>query len=290
MNIKKVWFVLLLFTCCFFFSQNIWASETEETRVYDRAGLFTEAEKKQLEEQIRETKEQIHMDLAVLTVQEAKGKGPVDVADDFYEAQDLGIGTDHSGALYLIDMDNRQLYLSTEGKMVRYLTDARIEKILDRAIEAMESGTYASGAKAAIEEIQRMVKAGVEEGQYHYNELTGETDPYRKRRLTGTEILFSIAAAGSLAGFTCLSTVNRYKMKRQHKQALNYHMAYRGNSNFIFDQSNDQFINKMVSRRLIPKIQTGTGGGSSSGGGSSGRSTVHHSSSGRTHGGGGRSF
>lgn len=70
------------------------------------------------------------MDAAVVTAEENPGSAQA-YADDFYEAHGFGTGSGRDGALLLIDMDNRELCISTEGKMVRYLTDSRIEAVLD---------------------------------------------------------------------------------------------------------------------------------------------------------------
>ena len=51
--------------------------------------------------------------------------------DDFYDEHDFGIGSRRSGALLLIDMDNREAYISTKGYAITLYSDARIEAMLD---------------------------------------------------------------------------------------------------------------------------------------------------------------
>lgn len=265
-------------------------ADSGENRVFDEAGLFTEQENRELQESVRAASEAIGMYLGVLTTDDASGKTTEQLADDFYEENALGTGRDHSGALCVIDMDNRQLYISTEGDMIRYLTDDRINGILDNAIGYVGDEEYARGITVMLDDIKSYVAAGIVDGQYNYDRDTGEVSVYRKKSITPLEGLFAFLAAGALATFPCISTVKRYKMESEKRQALNYHLAYRGSSAFAFTLTNDLFINKMVSQRRINQNVGGGGSGRPGGGSSAGRSTVHRSGGGRTHGGGGRGF
>lgn len=291
MRIKTIAAGLLLCIGCLLPVDPAFAlEEASGRRIFDNADLFTDEEEKLLEEQVYKSVEEMGMDLAVVTTSDASGKSPVQFADDYYDANGFGIGEDSSGALYLIDMDNRELYISTHGGMIRYLTDDRIEVIIDEAAPYAGDGDYSGSAQAVIRAIEACLAAGVVDGQYNYDWETGSVSPYykpRNKRLDWYEILFAFAGAGILAALPCISTINQYQMKKQHKQSLNYRLAYRGASSFAFHLSNDQFFNKQVSQRRIPR-NTGSGGNGRQA--SSGRSTTHRSSSGRSHGGGGRKF
>lgn len=255
-------------------------------RVYDGAGLFTEQEAAQLEVQLQEAAESMDMDLAVLTTLDTDGYTTEQYADDFYEESGFGTGMDHSGALLMIDMGSRELYISTEGHMARILTDERIEAVLDTAMEDLGNQAYGAAVGRMIGAVSDYAAAGVVSGQYHYDRDTGKVSVYRKRSITWYEAALAVLAAGATGVLTCSSVVKQYKMERERKQSLNFQMAYRGSSAFAFTLANDLFINKMLSQRRIPR-NTGSGG---RGGGRSGRSTMHRSSSGRSHGGGGRRF
>lgn len=261
----------------------------EESRVFDEAGLFTSQETAELEAELSAAKENYKMDFAIVTTLDAMGMTTEEFADDFYVSQDLGVGNDYSGVLCVIDMDNRQYQIFTMGEMMRYLTDERVADILDAAAGYMGDGDYARAAATMVSDISGYMGAGIVEGQYNYDEETGKVDAYKKRSLTWYEILFALAAAGAVAVLPCMSTVKQYKMEDEQKQALNYHLAYRGASAFAFTLANDMFINKMVSQR---RIQQNIGGGPRGGGGGStaGRTTMRRGGSGRMHGGGGRGF
>ncbi len=61
------------------------------------------------------------------------------------------VGDDASGILLSIDMDNREIYVSTTGYAMKVLTDARVEKVLDAAYDSVADGNYAEGALGAID-------------------------------------------------------------------------------------------------------------------------------------------
>ena len=109
--------------------------ETDFARVFDLAGLFSEAQEETLSGTIRRLRGKMNMDVAVVTAEDAKGLMGQEFGDLFYEENGMGAGKNASGVLFLIDLDNRELVISTEGDMIRYLTDERIETILDHVYE-----------------------------------------------------------------------------------------------------------------------------------------------------------
>ena len=72
---------------------------------------------------------------------DAQGKDAEAYADDYYDTHGYG----ENGVLFLIDLDNGQVWISTAGAMIRFLTDARIEEVLDAGYEALQAGQYAGG-------------------------------------------------------------------------------------------------------------------------------------------------
>ena len=141
----------------------IWAAEG--TRVFDEAGLFSAEEVQELETRIDEVRDSQDADLAVLTVEDAQGESAESYADDFYDTHGLGVGDDASGILLSIDMDNREIYVSTTGYAMKVLTDARVEKVLDAAYDSVADGNYAEGALGAIDSIENYLEMGVPAGQ-----------------------------------------------------------------------------------------------------------------------------
>ena len=167
----------------------IWAAEG--TRVFDEAGLFSAEEVQELETRIDEVRDSQDADLAVLTVEDAQGESAESYADDFYDSHGLGVGDDASGILLSIDMDNREIYVSTTGYAMKVLTDARVEKVLDAAYDSVADGNYAEGALGAIDSIENYLEMGVPAGQYT------QVREEKKHSLEWYEALFAAVAAVS---------------------------------------------------------------------------------------------
>ena len=97
----------------------------------------------------------------------------------------FGTGSDQSGILFLIDMDNRELYISTNGQMIRYMTDSRINDVLDDVYNYAADADYYGAAAAwrrpaAERQWPRCFAATVFMGKISgwpqtLNSLTGET-------------------------------------------------------------------------------------------------------------------
>lgn len=293
---KRLWVAVPLLACVlwmvtmvlFPFSAMAQVKEAS-SRVSDDAGLFTSGEIREMEAQIAALREEMNMDVAVVTTDYTGGMSTEEYADEYYEARDYGTGKNHSGVLLLLDMDNRQVYVSTEGAMIRFLEDDRIETMMDHAIPFMQKEDYGGAAVSLLNDVQTYYRKGIPGNQYNYDRETGTVS--RHRSIRWYEGLLAAAVAVFCGGSACLSVKKQYAMQEEQRQAANYHMAYRANAQFQFQDQNDALVDQYVAQSLIASAVRGGGrpGGGISGGGG-GRSTTHSSSSGRTHGGGGRRF
>lgn len=251
-----------------------------EQRVFDDAGLFGAGEAQELEAQIAQARETTGMDFVIVTTNDARGKTAMAYADDYYDENDFGTGSDMSGVLFLIDMDNRELYISTAGEMIRYLTDARVESLLDDVYVGASNNDFAASGRAFITGTVAYVDKGIVSDQYNYDTETGRVSQYRS--ISVSQILLFALISIVVGGCACLAVKAKYQMKFgrytypfQEKAALN------------ITHQVDELTNKYVTTRHIPPPSSSS---SSSGGGGGSRSSTHSSSSGRSHGGGGRKF
>ena len=274
--------VFLLFSSCTMALNSL----GDETRVFDDAGLFTREEIDSFQSQITSMKKEMNMDVLIVTASDTNGKSAKQYAEDYYINGSYGVGSDYRGVLFLIDMDNREMYILPVGKMNRFLTDQRWNAILDSSYESISQGDYAASTQAFLDGVTKYYRAGIPGGQYNYDKETGEISIYRSIRWYEAAAAFGIALFAG--GTACLTVAGQYSMKKERNRSGNYLKAYRGVSQFRYSQQTDNLINKTVTHVIIPRNNGGNSGGSS-GGGFSGRSTTH-SSSGRTMGGGGRKF
>ena len=249
-----------------------------EERVFDYAGMFDSSEIDSLETQIEEFIGNTGMDMVILTTEETEGESSSKYGEQFYIDNNFGIGDNYNGILFLIDMDNRELWIKPVGDMNRYITDDRSDTMLDRAMSDAQNGDFYGAAQGFIEDSYAYYEKGIQAGQYTYE--------VKEKGIVWYEALIAVAGALLTAFIPCMGIVNEYAMKKSRKQAQNSLMAYRSSCNFAYDSKADDLIDTRVTQAVIPK-NTGSSGGQS--GGSSGRSTVH-TSSGRSFGGGGRKF
>lgn len=277
------------FLCSFLFMTavvNAAEKADEGQRVFDDAGLFTDSQISSMETEIAELQKKMKMDVVVVTTRDSGGKSAVAYADDFYDYGGFGTGNDYNGLLFLIDMDNRELTISTSGIMRRYLTDKRVESMLDRIYEYASDADYKGCVDQFLKDTLKYYKKGIQAGQYIYDVETGRISFHRSIRWY--EWLLALGVSLFTACSACLSVVRKYEMKSERKQAANFNLAYRADCCFSFRNQTDNLVNKFVTQAIIPR-NTSSGGGSQRSGGS-GRSSVHRSSSGRSHGGGSRKF
>lgn len=289
-NWKKYVLCAVVFLMAFILSAGFVFGAESAVRVFDLADLFDDAEERALAEKIDALREKMNMDAAVVTVEE-NDRSAEEFADKFYEEQGLGVGADHDGVLFLIDMENGELYISTEGKMLRYLTDSRIEAILDDVIEYAYDGQFLEAAEVFLDDVEICYDNGIASNQYNQDTVTGKVDRYHS--IQWYEFLFAIVVAAAAAGGAVLSVVREYGMKNNAERlAANFKLSYRKDSSFAPGRAlADILIGSYVTHSVIASA-TRNGGGS--GGGrslsSGGRTSTHRSSSGRVHGGGGRKF
>lgn len=257
-------------------------------RVFDDAELLTAGEIEDLETQIVALQKLMRMDVVLVTIADAEGKDSRNYADDYYDYGGFGVGKDANGVLFLIDMDNREIYISTSGSMIRFLTDKRIDKMLDREIVYMQKGDYFGTMNQFLKDVEGYYREGIPGGQYNYDIDTGMVSRYYSIRWY--EFLIALVIPGFVAFSTCRGVTKSYEMKKERKQGTNALLAYRGNANYIMSTVADELIDKTLSHTRIQTYSSGSSGGSGGGRSSGGRSSTHRSSSGRSHGGGGRKF
>lgn len=270
-RIKRV-IALCLLGIIGFSSFNIAPMEVkaEDQYVYDQANLLDHTAN--LKREIADLRSQLKIDIVIVTTNNARGKSARDYADDFYD--DHGFGYDRprgNGVLFLIDMDNREAYISTCGSAIHYFTDSRIDQALDDIVKALKRQDY----DGACEEFLQYTKQYMEHDPY-------EVPSYGERLITilqrywGFILLLSIVIAGITVG--CMA-----HSQRNGKVAAGAYLS--ADKGMRMTKRVDDLISEFTTSREIPKDDDHSSGGSRSGG-----SSVHSSSSGTTHGGGGRSF
>jgi hypothetical protein len=123
--------------------------------VYDNADLFTDTEEADLEEKSAAFRTETGMDFVILTASDAYSSAMAR-ADDFYDQN--GFAAD--GMLYLIDMYNREAWISTSGEMIYILTDSRISSVFDETNTLLSDGAYYDAAEGVLGICKDYAKSG----------------------------------------------------------------------------------------------------------------------------------
>lgn len=258
----------------------------EPPMVVDDAILFNQNQIDQMETIITRIRSKYQMDVVILTTRSTPvttdDRRLAAFADDYYDYNGYGLGTERHGLLFMIDMNNRYTYISTRGDMILYINDSREEELLDAAYEYLSSNR-GKGTIAFLQKLEELLADGIEEGTFVYDEVTGKRISGLYNKLTQDELILSLIA-GLIAFFVPFASVHgAYNLKGK-----TYRYDVNANASRLLTVDSHRFIREKVTRTTTPPPSSGGGGHGSSGGGRG--SGVHVSSSGASHGGGGRHF
>ena len=159
-------------------------------------------------------------------------------------------------------MDNRKIFLSTNGIASRYLTDERIDEIVSNTFSYATKEAYSDCLRSMLDKISDYYEEGIPTEQYN-----------EKSEITLIEGVIILVVA-LLSGVGVYIFVSKgYQMNGKEEEYL--YMKY-GNLHLI--HSEDRFLRQNITQQRIKRDEKDS------------ESSTHTSSSGRTHGGGGHSF
>ncbi len=228
-------------------------------KIYDYANLITKDEEEVLYNKVQEFINKYDMDMAIVTINSNPKSSSMAYADDFYDYNNFGKGTNKTGLLFLIDMQNRNMWISTTGDAINIYTDSRINTILDYTYDKILNEDYNGCAEQFIEKASYFANKG----------LTGGSKVVTVPKMICNSLIFAGLVTIVLI---CIGLATHRKPKKK-KEASNYITQP-----LKLSKNSDTFLDKHVSK---VKIETSS---------SSGGSSTHSGSSGTSHGGGGRSF
>ena len=262
-GILFAWLFTILFAAggqqvCFAAEENI-----PQQTVYDDAALLTPEEIETLESELDAAGEKTGWNILMLTTDDTNGKTTQEYGDDFFDA----IAENGDGVALLIDMDNREIYVSTGGIAIQYLTDARIDTIVNDGYEPVSEGEYEQCLSVMLKDVLAYYDEGIPSNQYE------ETD----EDITPAEYVVTSVILALIPGAIVFLVLVLFCKLRNHKYTYDAHES--GTVNI--KKHSDVLVNTVVTHRHISENNNGN---------DSGRSTVHTSSSGVKHGGGGKKF
>lgn len=272
-NIKKRVFIYFMLFLCIIPSFPIFAAEMLP-RLVDNADLLTDSEESALLGDLDEISERQQVDIVVVTVDSLEGASAMDYADDFFDYNGYGFGSERDGILLLISMEERDWYISTSGYGITAVTDAGLDYMSEKFVGYLSDGDYAEAFRAYAGMCDDFITQAD----------TGE--PYDVGNMPKNPFSIFIALAVSVGvGFVVALfavTIMRWQLDSVSSQTAAD--SYIKSGSMQMTKSSDLFLYRHVDRRERPK-ESSSGSSRSSGG-----SRTHRSSSGRRHGGRGGKF
>lgn len=253
-------------------------------RVYDFAQLFTSSEVSQLEQGIKTLQESYKADIVIVTEDNTQGKTSRAYADDFYDDNGFGYGSSRDGLLLLIDMDNREIYISTCGQAIPIFTDNRIEEMLDSIVSYMADGDYYKAAYNFLVECDNYLSKGIPQSNTSANQQNyPQYYPVENQETLREQITPVVAIFVSFIFALAITLITRFSITHKYKKPSK-HLPPLIPQNVRFTERRDSFVTSHTTRVHVPR-NTNNNNGSGMGG-----SSTHMGSSGTSHGGGGRGF
>ena len=264
--------VLALFLClllpAFAFADTAGASGEMLPRLVDDAGLLRGTEANRLLEKLDELSSRQRADVVVVTVNSLEGKSSTAYADDFFDNNGYGVGSNYDGILLLLSMEDRDYAISTCGFGITAFTDAGLRYMTDEFLHYISDGDYYAGFDRFAGLCDEFLEQARNGKPYDVGNMPNQLSFFELfvKRLPVSlivGIVIAIIATGVMKG----------KLKSVRMQAAAASYIREGSVNIT--NSSDNFLYSTVSKTERESSSSSSGGGSS----------THSSSSGSSHGG-----
>lgn len=286
--------------------------------IADDADLFSDYEETEISSVIEYFSSEKEFSLAVVTTDFTSGLSSEEYADDYYDYLIDNEGLDENGLLFLIDMDNREVWISTSGECILSYNDIEIDSIIDNGYNSLTNGDYAQCILEMTEAAMNTDTVTDPDEDYYIGDdsllgdsffsgstveingntyyidengewiLTDANSDYNGNYDYGssdydtfnfTDVLIYIAIGLAVGGIAVYIVKSRYKNQGKGDEFDSDDVVLN------ITASDDTIISKNVITTRIPKNNNNHHSGSRGSG-----SSVHRSGGGRPHGGGGRKF
>ncbi|MBN2222887.1 MAG: TPM domain-containing protein [Vallitaleaceae bacterium] len=250
----------------FLFSVSLQASEAQKevpySNVIDEADLLSEADEEKVQRRIEDVIVSLELEPVIVLVNSIGNKSAMEYADDYFDYHGYGIGSDRQGILMLVNMGDRELWISTSGDQTIAKYQEHISAMVDYVTADLGDGNYYEAARTFLNYIE-----SVESGEDVGNIRGVKGRSFLSYFVHPIILLISLVAGAIGVLVVTLSSKGKNTVTNR---------TYESSGGFLLAKQTDQFLRDTV---IKTKIET-----SSSSGGS------HQGSSGRSHGGGGGKF
>lgn len=264
----------------------------DEILIDDSANLFDESQETEINSSLFEFFLETSYSAAVITTDYAEGKTSQSYADDYYDNLVISEGWTQNGILFLIDMDNREVCISTMGECISVYSDS-IDYIIDCGYDELVNGFYSDCIILMIDAAYECALNDNDDyyGNYYDADYYGGyyvDNDYNSGIITDSKQSsdFDLGNVGICIIISLvIAAVSVFAVKSGYKNTGKGDEFDADDLILNLTASNDNVISRNVITTRVPRNNNHNRPGGVSGGGVS-----HRSSGGFSHGGGSRKF
>lgn len=273
---KRLWMFLMLMGICFSVvrAQEPIPDNRQLPYYYDELGLLNPNDAKRLNQELENISQTYECDVSIAVVNGFYGVDFQDYANDFYDYNGYGWGSEDDGILLMIDLDSKQWAVSTFNYGLEAFNDQGIDYIMDIVVDDLSANDFRAAFNQFAKQCEIFLKQARSGTAYFDGGITPQKPP--KTLMDYLVMLGMSLGVGVLVAWIAMSIP-----KKQLKSVRPSYEAshYVGDLGLQLTSQNEIFLHRTVQRHRRPR--SSSSGGSSS----TGTRTTRTSSSGRTHGG-----
>lgn len=258
---KYLWKVFLLTVFLFLLLMGFQA-EAQEKKVVDMADLLTAEEEEQLQKRLTGIVNDYQCDVVVVTTESISGNSVEEYAENYYDNHGYGFGSDWTGIMLFISMEERDWDITAEGKGTEIFTDYGRREIGDRIVGMLSDGEYFDAFMKFADLSEEFLR------QAEYGKPYDVDHTFSEPMSAGVKLAISAGAAFVISLIVFAVLFSQLKSVGFQSGAREY--VRKGS--FRLTRANDLFLYRTVSRREIEDNPPHSGGGS----------TTHTTSGGHT--------
>ncbi len=247
------------------------SSKVSKDYVVDNADLLTHTEENELSEKLQDISDELQFDVVVVTTNSTGSKTATEYADDYFDYNGYGRGSNNDGALFLVDMGDRKWAISTSGYGIEAIVDSALDDMEEEIVPYLKSGDY-DGAFNEFADLTYDIVNDAKNGKSYSNSTTSTTKNHKN---IGTNLIVAFSIGAGISLIIILVYRSKLKPVKFQKEAKEYIVP----GSFNLRRSDDVFLYFNITKVPIPKNNDSDDSGS-----------FHSSSSGSSHGGSSGSF
>lgn len=262
------------------------AAETDNVKDY--LNYLSETEVQELQSRINEISNKYSLDTVIVITDNTDGKSSMQYADDFYDNNNYGLDSEESGILMLVNMNAREVWISTKGAAITIFTDSTIKTMVNDITRYLSDKNYNGASSKFLEKVDYYCdKKLMTNNTDSIGNSGSKSSLHTKRNSAPTSYISRVNSRVTSSSTYILSLIISIVVtlivtqKSKWKVTANSR-TYEAGGSFNLTKNQDILVNENTTRTKIVKKSNETN--------SSNTSTTHKSTSKSTHGGGGGSF